>query len=94
MIVNDFDIVSVSVAPDETNPKLVIDADAVLTGSIALQSLQAVAWRNPQVFKPCGAVESEKFPQCCPPETRRRNPPTLACLPEPPRFFIAKAPNH
>jgi len=52
MIVNDFDIVSVSVAPDETNPKLVIDADAMLPGSVTLQRLQAVAWRNPQVFLP------------------------------------------
>src|SRR5713101_1863421 len=94
MIVNDFDIVSVSVAPDETNPKLVIDADAMLPGSVTLQSLQAVAWRNAQVFQPCGAVESQKFPQCCPPETRGRNAPTLTCLPEPPCILIAKAPNH
>jgi hypothetical protein len=49
MIVGYFDIVGVFTLPAETNPPLVIDADAVLPDPAAFKHLQTVSWRNPQI---------------------------------------------
>jgi hypothetical protein len=42
MIVHELDVVSVSVAPDETKPPLLVDPDRVLSAPIAAQRLQAI----------------------------------------------------
>ena len=49
MVVHDFHLLRVAAAPDETNPPLIIDADAVLAGPVAFQSLQPVARRCKQI---------------------------------------------
>ncbi len=46
VITNDLHIVSVPFAPNEANPKLFIDADAVLPGPVTFQRLQTIAWGN------------------------------------------------
>lgn len=46
MIVCDFDLLRVGSIPCETNAPLVIDANAVLTGTAAFQRLQSVARRQ------------------------------------------------
>lgn len=48
VIVNDFDVALFAVRPPETDPVLVIDPDAVLTESIALQHLQSITRRRPE----------------------------------------------
>ena len=45
MIVDDLDIEGVTVTPDETEPPLPVDADAVLSRTIATQGLQTIPWR-------------------------------------------------
>ena len=42
MVVLDDDVLRSGIGPDETDPPLVVDADAVLSRSIACQSLQPV----------------------------------------------------
>jgi hypothetical protein len=37
VVVHDLHVVDVAVSPDEADPPLVVDADAVLAGSIALR---------------------------------------------------------
>lgn len=39
MIVHDLDLVGISVSPDEADPPLVINANAMLTSPLALESL-------------------------------------------------------
>ena len=56
VIIHDFDIVSVSIPPCETNPELFVDPDAVLSAAVSLQSFQPEPWK-PQVVKRSGRVE-------------------------------------
>jgi len=43
VVVCDFDLVGMAVLPNETDPVLLIDPDAVLSCSVPLQSLQVIA---------------------------------------------------
>jgi hypothetical protein len=53
MIIDDLDIVSVALAPHETDSPLIVDPDAVLTLAVAAKLLQPVAGRNPQILYHC-----------------------------------------
>jgi hypothetical protein len=48
VIVRDFDFESITIAPDEADPPLVIDADAVLAFPTSLQLFQPIARRHPE----------------------------------------------
>jgi hypothetical protein len=63
MIVDDFDLVGVAAAPTKTNSPLVVDADTVLTGSVAVQQFEAIAGRNPQFVERNRRVQYQQFPQ-------------------------------
>lgn len=43
MVIDDLDVIGVAVAPHKADSPLVIDPDAVLTLSVAVQGLQPVA---------------------------------------------------
>ncbi len=49
MVVNDFDIEGVAALETETQPPLVIDADAPLTDAAAFQRFESMGRREPQV---------------------------------------------
>lgn len=57
MVVNQFNIFRAAVRPSKTEPVLVVDADAVLSGSITAQRFQAVTGWNPEVVEPAGDLE-------------------------------------
>src|SRR6266702_3908006 len=49
MAVHDFHSLRIETVPDETNPPLIIDADALLARAVAFEGFQAVAGRRKQV---------------------------------------------
>ena len=51
MIIHDLDLVGVPITPDETNPPLVIDANAVLSGPVSRQRFQPVAGWHTQILQ-------------------------------------------
>jgi hypothetical protein len=51
MVINDLDVVDISLSPGEANPPLLIDPDTMLSLAIAFQSLKPVAWRDLQVLE-------------------------------------------
>lgn len=57
MVVNNFDVNGSSRRPDETHTPLIVDANAVLTGSIALERFQAIARRRSQEIERQGSVQ-------------------------------------
>jgi hypothetical protein len=57
VIVNNFNIAFLAVRPSETDPVLVVDADAVLTEPIALQHLQSIAWRRTEDVERSSGVQ-------------------------------------
>ncbi len=57
MVIDDFDIVRVSPSPDKADAPALVDADAVLTSSIADKLLKTISRWNPQVVEDFGDVE-------------------------------------
>jgi len=57
MVVDNLDIYGSSLGPDEADPVLVVDADAVLPGACAFQRLQSIAGRHPQVVETTGDLQ-------------------------------------
>jgi len=63
MVIDDLDLVSVSVPPDEADAPLVVDADAVGACPLAFEGFEPVARWHPQVLKPFRLVDSDQFTQ-------------------------------
>ena len=61
MIVDDFDLKGVSVAPAEADPPLVVDPDAVLPFALARQAFQPIAWRGREIVQAAGIVDLRQF---------------------------------
>jgi hypothetical protein len=61
MIINNLYFVGVTFFPTETDAPLVVNANAVLPPTIALQRLQVIAGRNPQIVEHSSAMEVEKL---------------------------------
>jgi hypothetical protein len=57
-------MVGTSIFPEETDTPLVVYADAVLTGAVALEQFEAIAWRNAEIFDATALVDHTKFSQC------------------------------
>ena len=51
MVIHNLNILRPLRRPYKTNPKLVIDTDTVLTGTITLQCFEPIARRDTQVFQ-------------------------------------------
>ena len=66
VVIDDFDIVRITFSPFKTDAPLVIDPDAMLSFAVALQGLQPVAWRHPQVLQTEGAMQVKQFAPCHP----------------------------
>ena len=56
MIIYDFNAVR-AVVPTKTNSPLLVYPDRVLAGTIAHQSLQPVAWRDPKIVQTCSGIQ-------------------------------------
>jgi len=61
MVVNDFHLVRVCPFPAEAQTPLIIDPDAVLTGTGTLQGFQSVAWRGAKVVQPARLVQPQQL---------------------------------
>lgn len=64
MVVDDFDVVCVSIQPAETDAPLVVDAYAVLSLPVTLERLQPITGRNEQVLQAAGLAQVEEFAPC------------------------------
>jgi hypothetical protein len=65
-VVDEFDIFCTSISPHEAEPPLRVHADAVLTTTVAHQSLEPIPRRDPQIFELLRGVDEFEFPQDCP----------------------------
>jgi hypothetical protein len=61
VIINDFNLMGVSVHPFETDSPLLIDADAVLSLSASPECFQPVPRRNPQILKANRGIQKLQF---------------------------------
>jgi len=51
MIIYNFDVERIPASPNEAQPPLIVDANAVLSGPIAGQCLQVIGWRLPEILE-------------------------------------------
>jgi hypothetical protein len=61
VVIGDFDIEGISLAPAEAEPPLIVDADAVLAGTIPPKCFQTIARRNSQEIEGCRCVQHVEF---------------------------------
>jgi hypothetical protein len=66
MIVDDLDVVGVTVFPPETDPPLFIDPDVVLSLSVPGKLFESVSWGNAHIIQRLGGVQQQELPQCHP----------------------------
>jgi len=92
MVVDNFDLVGVTIAPAKANPPLAVDANAVLTSSIASQYFQTVAGRAAQVVEPPRSVQVE--PLATGRSFKRAKLTNIAIIEELLRVFRCKRPDH
>lgn len=93
MIVRDFDLLRVGSIPCETNAPLVIDANAVLTGTAAFQRLQSVARRQAEEGEFNRRIDQLEFDESAALHIRWKSAGANAA----PEFFslrIGKVPDH
>lgn len=93
MVVNDLHLLWSSFGPHEADTPLVIDPDAVLPGSVALQRLEPVSRRNAEIVKHLRGSHLTKLPQC-----NRMNPridrPHAFASPQSLGVLVAERPDH
>ncbi len=66
MVIDDFDLIGVPIAPGEADPPLVVDPDAVLPGPVSSQRFEPVAADLRQVMETGRRVEArEPRASCC-----------------------------
>ncbi len=61
MVVDDFHVVRVILAPYKTYAPLIVDADAVPSGPVVPQDFQTIPGRGTQVLKRLGGVQHLKL---------------------------------
>src|SRR5271165_2450522 len=78
VVVDDFDMIWTSWCPYEADAPLLVDADAVLAGAIALQGLEPVVRWHREVGQHLGVIEQPQFAQCGLLNVVRQSPAELA----------------
>jgi hypothetical protein len=63
VVVDDLDVLRPGRGPPETDPPLVINADAVLASTVTFECLQPVAWWNAKVIQDLGSIRHGEFAQ-------------------------------
>lgn len=62
MVVDDFDVESISARPAKTDAPAVVDPDAVLPQAVAVKSFEPVPGRRAQELERAGGMEQREFP--------------------------------
>jgi len=75
MVVHDLDADRSLGGPEEADPVLIVDPDAMLPRPVARQGLKAIAGGHPEVLQPVRRVELFKLPRCDVPDLPRTTPP-------------------
>jgi len=71
VVVNDLNIGRATIRPSETDPKLIVDSDAVLSLPVPLKGFQSVAGRDPEVLQDMSLVQLIQPASSPGPEVRR-----------------------
>jgi hypothetical protein len=63
VVLDDLDVISVTIAPDKADSPLIVYADAVLSLSVARQSFKAIPGGNAKIRHGRAAMKHSQFPE-------------------------------
>jgi hypothetical protein len=61
VVINDFHVFCPNLRPTKADTPLIVDTNAVLTGTITLECLKVIAGWHPQIIKSTGDLELSKL---------------------------------
>jgi hypothetical protein len=93
VVIDNFDFTCFTFLPNEAKAPLSVDADAVLTGSIAFESFEMVGRRRPQVLQNFSTVDLKQFAEGDALDVSRQ-PTRSFAFPNLLRFVAAEAMDH
>jgi hypothetical protein len=93
MVIHDLDAVGIPILPEETNPPLIVDPNAVLTFAVTFQSLKAVGRRRLQIFKGTSPLKHPEFSKSHPLNILRKLSRNLT-MEQPLRLFVLEVLDH
>jgi hypothetical protein len=64
MVINNFHIFCTCIRPTKADTPLIIDTNAVLAGTIILESFKVISGWHPQIIKSAGDLELSKLTPC------------------------------
>ncbi len=62
MVIDDLNLVRIAFSPHKTEAELIVDSDAVLSLTVAMQGFKAVCRRNAKLFHCVHVIERHEFP--------------------------------
>jgi hypothetical protein len=93
MVINNLDVRALSFAPDKADSPLIVYPDAMLTGALAFQRLEAIPGRNAQVVETLCSVEHPQLPTREGLKLARQTARNFAA-PDPFSLLVGEAPDH
>jgi len=93
MVINNLNLICITILPDKANPPLIVDPDTVLPLAVMFQLLQSVSRRYSQFIDNRYRIQDQKFSGSPPPNVIRKPPRALA-LKQPFRIRVCKRLDH
>jgi hypothetical protein len=93
VVIDDLNLVGISVTPSEADSPLIVDPDAMLASTAALQGFQPIARRHTQEVQRRRGIHLNQFSQCDPQQIRWK-PPGGHAVEKSFRFLVGKALDH
>jgi hypothetical protein len=64
VVIDNFQIFCTCIRPTKADTPLIVDTNAVLTGTITLERFKVIAGWHPQIIKSTGDLDLSKFTPC------------------------------
>ena len=80
MVVRDFDFFGMGTLPSETNAKLIVNADAVLSQAVSAKLFEAIARRGRELGQFANTVDLSQLASRDPPEVLRTSPSSFSAV--------------
>ncbi len=93
MIIDDFDVPGFAISPYKADPPLIVDANAALASTVAVQRFETVPRGSTQIGKLLGCVDCKKLSAGSPLNLGRQIADGVSSK-DRSRMLISKAPDH
>jgi hypothetical protein len=78
MVINDLDVISFAISPAKADPPLIVDPNAVLTPTVAVQFFESVAGRHFEIVEPLCGIDGQELSSGAPLDLQGQVPNSVA----------------